>query len=62
MTSADYEVKISGRRHDQKICHINLLKKWYPTQSEAAIACLALKQSTVEESVEEDAPVAELHG
>ena len=25
----DYEVEMPGRRHEKKIYHVNLMKKWY---------------------------------
>ena len=40
LTSVNYEVETPGRRSERKIYHVNLLKKWYPAQSDVTTTCL----------------------
>ena len=41
VSSVDYEVEMSGRRHEKKTYHVNLIKKWYVMASPPQTALLA---------------------
>ena len=60
LTSVDYEVETPGRGSERKIYHVNLLKKWYPAQSDVTTASLAVLGTDSETEGEEEIPVTRM--
>ena len=56
ISSVNYEVKTPGRRREQKVYHINLLKKWFPPVSTQEVACLSMEGAYDEE---EECPITQ---
>ena len=60
VTPVDYEVEIPGRRGNENVYHINLLKLWHPAATDN-MACLAQLVQLGDEDIEDmDIPVTEM--